>query len=82
MTRQNVKISNLVEVPGNKKRGHKWKIARDDGGLVEAYPVTKKNTVKVWFGSVGMFLERRFEIISDFGRSNVLVRKIIKTISE
>ncbi len=26
MTRQKVKISNLVEVPGNKKRGYKWKI--------------------------------------------------------
>ncbi len=58
------------------------RIARDGGGLVEAYPVTKKNTVEVWFGSVGMFLERRFEIVSDFGRSNVLVRKIVKPISE
>ncbi|MCW6159278.1 MAG: hypothetical protein LVQ63_07370 [Thermoplasmatales archaeon] len=128
MTKQKVKISNLVEVPGNKQSGYKWQISRDytvgdfdprswpafeelpgiekatgnasykpknvegkrwritcffvdtshrhkclakmaldgalegvtgdGGGLVEAYPVMKKNTVEVWFGSVGMSLER------------------------
>jgi hypothetical protein len=54
------------------------RIARNGGGLVEAYPVTRKNTVEAWFGSVGMFLERGFEVVSEFGRSNVLVRRVIE----
>ncbi|MCL5874803.1 MAG: GNAT family N-acetyltransferase [Candidatus Thermoplasmatota archaeon] len=56
------------------------RIARNGGGLVEAYPVTKRNTVEVWFGSVGMFVERGFKIVSEFGKSNVLVRKMIEPI--
>ncbi len=54
------------------------RIARKGGGLVEAYPVKKRNTVEIWFGSLNMFLERGFEIVSDFGNSNVLVRKTLK----
>jgi len=54
------------------------RIARSGGGLVEAYPVTKKNTVEIWFGSVNMFLERGFKVVSDFGKSNVLVRKMVE----
>ena len=53
------------------------RIARNGGGLVEAYPVIKRNAVEVWFGSVSMFEERGFRIVSEFGKSNVLVRKMI-----
>lgn len=54
------------------------RIARNGGGLVEAYPVTKKNTVEIWFGSIGMFVEQGFEVVSEFGKSNVLVRKRVE----
>ncbi len=45
------------------------RVTGDGGGLVEAYLVTKKNTVEVWFGSVGMSLERGLEIVSDLGEA-------------
>ncbi len=55
------------------------RIGKSGGGLVEAYPVTRKGTVEVWFGSLGMFLERGFEVVSEFGKSNVLVRKNVES---
>ncbi|MCL5407915.1 MAG: GNAT family N-acetyltransferase [Candidatus Thermoplasmatota archaeon] len=58
------------------------RIARSGGGLVEAYPVTKRNTVEIWFGSVNMYLERGFEVISKFGNSNVLVRRFVEPIDD
>jgi hypothetical protein len=54
------------------------RIARNGGGLVEAYPVTRKNTVEVWFGSAGMFLERGFQVVSKFGSNNLLVQRIVE----
>lgn len=51
------------------------RIAEEGGGIVEAYPVTHKKTVEVWFGSLKMFTDEGFEVVSEFGRSNVLVRK-------
>lgn len=54
------------------------RVAKNGGGVVEAYPVTKKNTFEIWFGTLNMFLERGFEVVSDFGKSNALVRKTIE----
>ncbi|MCL4444328.1 MAG: GNAT family N-acetyltransferase [Candidatus Thermoplasmatota archaeon] len=56
------------------------RIARYGGGIVEAYPVKEKGNYEVWFGSVHMFIEKGFQVIADFGKSNVLVRKNIEPI--
>ena len=53
------------------------RIAQNDGGIVEAYPITKRNAAENWFGTVDMFTAEGFEVISDFGKSNVLVRKYV-----
>lgn len=53
------------------------RIARLGGGMVEAYPVKGMGTVETWFGSINMFVEKGFQVIADFGKSNVLVRKNI-----
>jgi GNAT superfamily N-acetyltransferase len=53
------------------------RIARLGGGIVEAYPVKRTGTVETWFGSINMFVEKGFQVVADFGKSNVLVRKNI-----
>lgn len=53
------------------------RIAQEGGGIVEAYPITKKDAVENWFGTVNMYTGEGFEIISNFGKSNVLVRKYV-----
>ncbi|MDG6985966.1 MAG: GNAT family N-acetyltransferase [Nitrososphaerota archaeon] len=50
-------------------------IKRQGGGTVEAYPVTRRGALATWFGTVSMFEERGFKVVSPFGRSNVLMRK-------
>jgi len=52
-------------------------ISKNGGGLVEAYPATRKGALAVWFGTLSMFKNEGFEIVAPFGRSNVLVRKTI-----
>jgi len=52
-------------------------IRRRGGGVVEAYPATHGKAVATWFGTVGMFRREGFEVVRPFGRSNVLVRKVI-----
>ncbi|MCW6169511.1 MAG: hypothetical protein LVQ96_08470 [Thermoplasmatales archaeon] len=56
------------------------RIARNGGGLVEAYPVKWKGAYELWFGSIHMFTERGFRVVSDFGKNNVLVRRNIVSI--
>ncbi len=54
------------------------RISEEGGGVVEAYPVTHRNTVEVWFGFLGIYLDEGFSIIGDFGKSNKIVRKIVE----
>lgn len=50
-------------------------IRSQGGGVVEAYPVTRRGALAAWFGTVSMFEEHGFRVVAPFGRSNVLVRK-------
>jgi len=45
------------------------------GGIVEAYPVTNKRAVPIWFGTVRMFERKQFQKIADLGRSNIVMRR-------
>ena len=47
------------------------------GGLVEAYPATRKGFPADWFGTLSMFKKEGFEVMGQFGKSNVLVRRTI-----
>ncbi len=47
------------------------------GGIVEAYPVTRRGAVADWFGTYGMFARERFRAVAPFGRSHVLVRRTL-----
>lgn len=48
------------------------------GGIVEGYPATRGHAVATWFGTVGMFEREKFRVIRQFGRSNVLVRRLVR----
>jgi ribosomal protein S18 acetylase RimI-like enzyme len=50
-------------------------ILKKGGGTVEAYPVTHRGALAVWFGTVSMFRKQGFEIVAPFGKSNVLMRR-------
>jgi Acetyltransferase (GNAT) family len=52
-------------------------ISRQGGGLVEAYPVTRRGALSIWFGTVSMFKRHGFRIVAPFGRSNVVMRRRI-----
>jgi len=52
-------------------------IERKGGGLVEAFPVTRKGALATWFGTASMFKAQGFEVVAPFGRSNVLMRKTV-----
>jgi ribosomal protein S18 acetylase RimI-like enzyme len=54
-------------------------IRRRGGGIVEAYPATHGKAVATWFGTVGMFEREGFTVVRAFGRSNVLVRKLVSS---
>lgn len=45
------------------------------GGIVEAYPVTNKRAVPIWFGTVRMFERKQFQKIADLGSSNIVMRR-------
>lgn len=49
-------------------------IKRYGGGVVEAYPVTKKNAVNIWFGTENMFREHGFRVVGRLGHSGLLMR--------
>lgn len=53
-------------------------IRRQGGGIVEAYPATHRNAVATWFGTTSMFEREGFQTVSQFGQSNVLVRRTIR----
>jgi ribosomal protein S18 acetylase RimI-like enzyme len=52
-------------------------IKKKGGGLVEAYPATRKGFPADWFGTLSMFKKEGFEVMALFGKSNVLVRRTI-----
>lgn len=52
-------------------------IRRLGGGIVEAYPATHGRAVATWFGTVAMFEREGFSVVQPFGRSNVMVRKVL-----
>jgi ribosomal protein S18 acetylase RimI-like enzyme len=52
-------------------------IRKKGGGLVEAYPATRKGALAVWSGTVPMFEHEGFAVVAPFGRSNVLMRKTL-----
>ncbi|MDG7012693.1 MAG: GNAT family N-acetyltransferase [Nitrososphaerota archaeon] len=52
-------------------------IKRQGGGLVEAYPVRRTGALATWFGTVSMFEKQGFELAAPFGKSNVLMEKIV-----
>jgi len=52
-------------------------IEKNGGGMVEAYPVTHRGALASWFGSVSMFKANGFRIVAPFGKSNVVMRRVI-----
>jgi GNAT superfamily N-acetyltransferase len=52
-------------------------IQRRGGGIVEAYPSSNPRAVATWFGSVSMFERHAFQRVGPFGRSNVLMRRVL-----
>jgi GNAT superfamily N-acetyltransferase len=47
------------------------------GGLVEAYPMRGFGSYRNWFGTVSMFRKEGFKVAAPFGKSNVVMRRII-----
>ena len=52
------------------------------GGLVEAYPVTHRRAVPIWFGTVGLFERAGFRKVAALGRSGVLLRRRVRGSSD
>lgn len=52
-------------------------IRKKGGGLVEAYPATRKGFPADWLGTLSMFKHEGFETVAPFGKDNVLVRLTI-----
>jgi len=55
-------------------------IKKKGGGIVEAYPSTKasKGASLMWSGTVSMFEDSGFEVTSQLGKSNVVMRKLVQ----
>ena len=53
-------------------------IRNKGGGMVEAYPATRKGFPADWFGTLSMFKKEGFEVVAPFGKSNVLVRRTVR----
>ncbi|MDG7010908.1 MAG: GNAT family N-acetyltransferase [Nitrososphaerota archaeon] len=52
-------------------------IKKKGGGVVEAYPATRRGALAAWFGTVSMFEKQGFRVAAPFGRSNVLMTKTV-----
>lgn len=56
-------------------------IARQGGGIVEAYPVVSEKMAAVpewrWFGTPGMFVREGFATVASLGTSGILMRKVV-----
>lgn len=54
-------------------------IKQKGGGMVEAYPSTKpsKGASLMWSGTVSMFANAGFDIVSQLGKSSVVMRKVV-----
>jgi GNAT superfamily N-acetyltransferase len=50
-------------------------IESQGGGLVEAFPVSRRGALAAWFGTRSMFEEHGFRAVAPYGKSNVLMRK-------
>ncbi|MDG6956755.1 MAG: GNAT family N-acetyltransferase [Nitrososphaerota archaeon] len=53
-------------------------IESQGGGTVEAYPVTHRGALAVWFGTQSMFARHGFRVVGPYGRSNVVMRKTVR----
>jgi ribosomal protein S18 acetylase RimI-like enzyme len=54
-------------------------IGKGGGGLVEAYPITRWGAYREYLGTVSMFKKEGFEIVAPFGKSNVVMRRMIRS---
>jgi GNAT superfamily N-acetyltransferase len=54
-------------------------IRRRGGGIVEAFPATRDNAVAMWFGTYSMFNDAGFSEVAPFGRSNLLMRRTVRS---
>lgn len=52
-------------------------IRKRGGGVVEAYPATRKGALALWFGTASMFRKEGFRVVAPFGRSNVMMSKTV-----
>ncbi len=52
-------------------------IWKKGGGLVEAYPITQWGAYREYHGTVSMFQKEGFRVVAPYGKSNVVMRKII-----
>jgi len=54
-------------------------IARKGGGVVEALPVVRWEAYQKYRGTVSMFRKAGFKVVAPFGKSNVVVRKVVRS---
>ena len=47
------------------------------GGLVEAYPVTRRGAYREYLGSVSMFEKEGFKSMAPFGQNNAVMQKYV-----
>ena len=52
-------------------------IRKKGGGLVEAYPLASWNTYASFRGTISMFEDEDFKIVSSLGKSNVVMQRTI-----
>jgi len=52
-------------------------IRNKGGGLVEAYPIIRWGAYRDYLGTVSMFQRERLKIVAPFGKSNVVMRRVI-----
>ncbi len=52
-------------------------IRKKGGGLVEAYPTTRKSVLAAHRGTVPMFKNEGFDLVTPLGKGNVLMRRTI-----
>ncbi|MDG6900300.1 MAG: hypothetical protein JRM85_03890 [Nitrososphaerota archaeon] len=50
-------------------------IESQGGGVVEAFPVTRRGALVAWFGTRSMFEEHGCRAVAPYRKSNVLMRK-------
>src|SRR3990172_8337964 len=61
------------------KEAARKEIRSKGGGLVEAYPIIRWGAYREYLGTVSMFQKEGFKIVAPFGKSNVVMRRKIKS---